>query len=146
MVYKSKIDWWLILIFLGIPAWNIAAEWMKRGTMHPPDSFWLIVAVQVLLVIALTPIRYVIEGRTVSVKCGVIGWEYAAFSVDDVQSIRPTFNPLASPALSLSRLNIDLGVGGNLLISPRNKNDFLRAMEALDSRLQLREGSLVRGS
>lgn len=149
-VFRSKVDWWLILLILVIPGWPIAKEWTERGTGYPSHSFWLLMAVLAavlaFLMIVLIPIRYVIEGRTVSVQFGLIGWEFTAFSVDDVQSIRPTHNPLASAALSLDRLNVDLGYRGNILISPKDKAGFLRAVESLNPQLHPLNGSLIRAT
>ena len=123
---------------------QIVTEWMRRGIATPPVSFWVLVFVLALLVIAFIPIRYVVEGRTVSVQCGLIGWEYVAFPVDEVQSVRSTHNPLASPALSLDRLSIELGFRGRILISPRDKAGFLCALGALDPKLRPLDGSVIR--
>src|SRR6185503_12225157 len=100
LVFRSKIDWWLVLLLLGIPGSQIALQWTSAANWPPPPSFWIAMAVVALLLIAFFPIRYVIEGETVSVQCGLIGWEYVAFRVDEVQIVRSTHNPLASPALS----------------------------------------------
>ena len=142
-VFRSKIDWWLFLILLSIPGSQIAIGWTKFAAGSPPASFWIAVAVPVLLVIAFFPIRYVIEGGTVSVQCGLIGWEYTAFPVKDVQSVRSTHNSLSSPALSLDRLRVDLGFR-EILISPKDKAGFLRALEKLDSQLRPLDDSLIR--
>jgi hypothetical protein len=64
--------------------------------------------------------------------------------VDEIESIRPTHNPLSSPALSLDRLNIELHTGRNILISPKDKSGFLQALMTLDPRLQRSDRSLVR--
>jgi Bacterial PH domain len=143
-VFRSKIDWWLILLVVGVPSLPRAIEWVRGPTTIPPVSFWILMFVLALVVIALVPIRYVIEGRTVSVQCGMLGWEYVAFSVEEVQSVRSTHNPLASPALSLDRLRIELGFRGNILISPQDKAGFLSALEVLDPDLRHLDGSLVR--
>jgi hypothetical protein len=142
-VFRSRVDWWLVILLLVVPGWPIATEWANRGG-SPPASLWVLIAALAILVVTFVPVRYVIEGKTVSIQCGLIGWEYAAFSVDDVQSVRPTHNPLASPALSLDRLNIDLGFRGNILISPKPKGEFLRVIRTLNPQLHPREHSLFR--
>jgi len=137
------MDWWLVVILLGIPGWPIATEWTGLATGSRPAP-WIAMVVLALLVIAFFPIRYVIEGETVSVQCGLIGWEYTAFHAEDVKSVRSTHNPLASPALSLDRLSVDLGFRGKLFISPKDKAGFLRALGALDPKLHRLNDSLVR--
>jgi hypothetical protein len=144
MAFRSKIDWWLVILVLAVPGWHIAADWAKRGIEHPPVSLWVVLAVLGVVGITLVPTRYIIEGRTISIQCGLMGWEYSAFTVEDVQSIRPTHNPLSSPALSLDRLKIELNSGKAILISPRDKTGFLRAINALEPQLRSASHSLVR--
>jgi hypothetical protein len=142
-VFRSKVDWWLVFLAFGLPFLPVVLNWTQPGQVAAP-IVWILAAVLGIAVIVLFPIRYVIEGRTISVQCGLIRWEYAAFDVDEVRSVRPTHNPLASAALSLDRLNVDLGFRGNVLISPKNKAGFLRALTELDPKLQLQGSSLVR--
>ena len=46
--------------------------------------------------------------------------------IDDIESVAPTRNPLTSMALSLDRLAIKTRGGRGVLISPRNKEQFLK--------------------
>lgn len=46
-----------------------------------------------------------------------------------------TSNPLASPALSLDRLKIEYGQGHWIMISPRDREGFLRELESRRSAL-----------
>jgi hypothetical protein len=144
MAFRSKVDWWLVLLVLAVPGWQIAAEWTRRVGGYPPASFWVLIAVLALMGVTLVPTRYVIEGRTVSIQCGLMAWEYAAFPVEDVLSVQPTHNPLASPALSLDRLKVRLRSGGDVLISPGDQKGFLRALSALDPQLRPDGRSLLR--
>jgi hypothetical protein len=142
MSFPSKIDWWLVVLVVAVPAWRIVTQWSELGS--PPAALWVTIAVIVIVGAALVPVRYVIEGRTISVQCGLIGWEFSAFPIEDVQSIRPTHNPLASPALSLDRLKVELGIRNSILISPKDKAGFLRAVSALDPQLRPEGHMLVR--
>jgi hypothetical protein len=143
LAFRSKVDWWLILLLAGIPVIPLAIEWNDGGRSSP--AFFLIPAgIVALISIVFFPIHYVIEGETISVRYGIMRWEYTAFRVQEVQSVRPTFNPLASPALSIDRLSVDLGFRGKLLISPKDKAGFLRALAQLDPQLRPQDGSLLR--
>jgi hypothetical protein len=143
-VFRSKVDWWLALILFSIPGVPMLVRWTRFDTGSLQPSFWIPVIVAAALLVVFVPIRYVIEGETISVQCGVIGWEYTAFHVREVQSVRPTYDILASPALSLDRLSVEMGFRGAILISPKDKAGFLRALEKLDSQLRLQDGSLIR--
>ncbi|QQO05935.1 PH domain-containing protein [Luteimonas sp. MC1750] len=71
--------------------------------------------------------RYTLEPRQLRVQSGPFKWH---IKVADITSITPSSNALSSPALSLDRLRIDYGSGRSLMISPRNKERFLRDIEA----------------
>jgi len=144
-VFRSKVDWWLFLILLSIPGIPMAVVW-TRSAGSPPVSVWTPLIIAGLLVVAFFPVRYVIEGETISVQCGLIQWEHTAFHVKEVQSVQPSFDILAAPALSLDRLSVDLGFRAGVLISPKDKAGFLRAVQALDPELRLVDDSLIRGS
>jgi hypothetical protein len=144
--FRSKVDWWLILILLSILGIPMAVQWGQLTAGSVPSSLWTPMVVVAALAIAFVPIRYVIEGETVSIKCGIIGWEHSAFHVQEVLSIKESYDVLAAPALSLDRLSVDLGFRGQLLISPKDKAGFLRALAELDSRLRPENGSLIRSS
>jgi membrane protein YdbS with pleckstrin-like domain len=146
MSFRSKVDWWLVLLVLALPGWRIATEWAQSGALQPPNALWVALSVLAIVVIALIPTKYVIEGRTISIQCGLMAWEFTAFPVEDVQSVRPTHNPLASPALSLDRLKVQLASRRSILISPKDKAGFLRAVAALDPRLRPEDHSLVRSA
>jgi hypothetical protein len=142
-VFRSKVDWWLFLILASIPGIPMAAVWTSAGG-SPPLSLWTPLIIAGLLVVAFAPVRYVIEGETVSVQCGLLRWEFTAFHVKEVQSVQPTWDILASPALSMDRLDIDLGFRPRILISPKDKAGFLRALQGLDPELRPVNDSLIR--
>lgn len=70
--------------------------------------------------------HYTLEPRQLIVRSGPFKW---CIALADITAITPTSNPLSSPALSLDRLRIDYGRGRSLMISPRNKEQFLHAVE-----------------
>jgi hypothetical protein len=139
-VFPSKVDWWLVALAAFVPGLQIVLYLIGRT---PARSVWIILGIVAFMAVVLFPIRYVIEGRTVLVKCGLIRWNFTSFAVDEIQSVRPSRNPLSSPALSLDRLHVSLRTR-NVLISPKDKTGFLHALEALDPDLQRRDGSLAR--
>lgn len=46
-----------------------------------------------------------------------------------IKSVKKTINPLASPALSLKRLEITYGQYNNVLISPKNREEFMKILK-----------------
>ncbi|MDO9478112.1 MAG: PH domain-containing protein [Pseudohongiella sp.] len=56
-------------------------------------------------------------------KSGPFKWRVP---IKQITSITPTSSPLSSPALSLDRLRIDYGRGESIMISPKNKEQFIQ--------------------
>ena len=124
-VYRSKVDGWLMAIIIYVMAisiWSfIAFDWNSVVTQCA-------VAVSVLLFILvlylLFSIRYIIAGNVLTVKCGSL--YKRMYDINKIKSIKPTCNPLSSPAASLDRLEIKFIDSRNvLLISPKNKQSFV---------------------
>ena len=129
-VYRSKTDAWLLAVLAiaiivslfaaltilsaGSPAaWAIAAFTAIIGAGLP---LWLLLST-----------RYTLGHGQLVVQSGPFKWR---IPVADITSVTPSSNPLSSPALSLDRLRIEYGRGSSLMISPRNKEQFVRDMKA----------------
>jgi len=132
MVFKSKVDRWLVALVFGAPVIGISialAAAVRAGNVHslfvgPPI---LIVA---LLFIAwlFAQTDYRIDGRDLVIRSAFLRWR---IPIDDIQSITPTRNPLSSPALSLDRLEIRHR-RGVMLVSPADKAGFIAALRAVN--------------
>lgn len=128
-VYRSKTDAWIVAV-LGA-AIGICLYASVAVISAAPPSTWRIAAVTAVIGIGLPlwlllSTRYTLEPRQLIVRCGPLKWRIA---VADITAITPTNNPLSSPALSLDRLRIDYGKGRSLMVSPRDKVQFLRVIE-----------------
>lgn len=129
-VYRSKVDIWLfvMLAFAALAALYSAAQTMAAGSTGA-----IVVAILVAVVGVGLPLwllfstRYTLEATRLLAQSGPFKW---VVPLADIKSITPSNNPLSSPALSLDRLRIDYGKGRMLLISPRDKEQFLQAIEA----------------
>ena len=130
-VYRSKIDTWIVVvIILGMLASMGGA--VTSLSVAPASVAWPIA----LLVVAigaglptwlLTTTYYRIDGDTLFVSSGPVRLR---IPIREIVSITPTNNPLSSPALSLDRLRIEYGRGKSVMISPRDKEKFIRSLEA----------------
>jgi hypothetical protein len=135
MVFKSKIDTWLVAVAFGVPVVGIAIA--LNGAMRAHDFHPLYVAVP-LLAIALAFIGwlfnrtdYRIESADLVIRSAFLRW---TIPIHDIQSITPTRSPLSSPALSLDRLEI-LHRRGVVLVSPADKAGFIAALRAVNPRI-----------
>lgn len=130
-VYKSKIDWWLAAIILGAAAVSALTS-LKIVLTAPPAAWWAVLPIAGigtgLPLWLLLGTHYTIESAHLRIRSGPFKWQVP---VADITSIVPSSNPLSSPALSLDRLRIDYGRGATIMISPRDKERFIREIEAL---------------
>ena len=130
-VYRSKTDTWLVaLLTVAIIASSFAAiKVLSVGTL----AAWAI-AVFIVTIGAGLPLWLlfstfsILEHTQLMVQSGPFKWR---IPVADITSVKPSRNPLSSPALSLDRLRIDYGQGRSLMISPSNKDQFVRDIEII---------------
>jgi uncharacterized membrane protein YdbT with pleckstrin-like domain len=132
MVFKSKVDAWLVGLTLGpylvvIGALVVSAA--RASHLRDPRFFAVVavfVAIAGLLVLLFRSTDYRIVDGLLVIRCGVFRWRVP---VDAITSVTPTRSPAASPALSLDRLRIEYQ-GRAILVSPRDKDGFIRSLRA----------------
>lgn len=115
--YSSKIDWWLILIILGIFSYPIVEGIMTK-------QYGLsITMISILIVIfwMFSKIKYAIEGTML-----IVWW--IKIDIHSIKRIYKTNNPLSSPALSLDRIAIVYNKYDEVLISPKLKKEFVEEL------------------
>ena len=73
---------------------------------------------------------YILEGNILRIRCGFL--YNSQIDISSIRQISETNNPLSSPATSLDRLEIRYGQSNMVLISPREKQAFIREIQALN--------------
>jgi len=138
-VYESKRDGWIVvLLWAAVIVMLIAAG--DIWAAHVPFAFRLLVSVLLTLVAAfvlwvLYGTRYTLTETTLIIQSGPFRW---VIDLESISEISPTRNPLSSPACSLDRLHIRYRPNPTgLMISPREKTDFLRDLMALSPGLKM---------
>jgi hypothetical protein len=128
--HKSKIDTWLIVVLASAAAVSLFAG--VTAVMADARSGWWALAMCLAFGVGL-PLwlilgtEYRLESSRLHVRSGPFRW---SIPVREITAVEPTRNPLSSPALSLDRLRIDYGRGKSVMISPRDRERFLRDLEA----------------
>lgn len=131
MKFRSKIDWWLLLIFVVITANIIFKTYQEVHHSSIGTNFSHLIIYSLVIVVIWFPIfstYYVVENSTLVIKSLVFRWK---INIDDIIQIEPTYNPLSSPALSLDRLKISYMKNGRIakvMISPKDKEGFLNTL------------------
>lgn len=120
--YPSKIDPWVAALVLVL---TVALGWSAWQSTDWGGAALLLAWLGGLAVITI-PCYYVLEDDHLFIRAGVWKWRipYA-----DIQSVKPSQSMLAGPALSFQRIEIVSGQAGSILISPVDREGFIRALQ-----------------
>jgi len=134
--FKSKIDWWfhlLVFVLFFLPIFKLAYVFLVLP-QNDNNFFYLILGGSFLLVslIFILPMYfftyYVLDDKQLKVRSGLCCNKKIPY--EKITDVSETRDPWSSPALSLDRIEIQYSTGlGVVLISPENKQEFLRELE-----------------
>ncbi|GEM_PF-477228 len=126
--FRSAVDAWYYVVAFGAPAAVVVIAYSAGGFKSMSEG---LVVAGVIVVSALVPLwlmvstRYTIEGDVLLVRSGPVSKKIL---LGDIRSVTPSHSILSAPALSLRRLDIRYGDRGQVLISPADRDGFLRAI------------------
>jgi len=144
MKFRSKVDWWLHLIFVAFLAVNI---WAIVG-VFVGDFGTIIIAIVFtpLSVFLIVPIwlntYYLLDEDELLVRGGL--GRGTRIGYNQITSICETRNPISSPALSLDRLEIRFksksgSFSDTIIISPRDKQGFIEQLRIKNGNIKVEE-------
>ncbi|MDJ0711737.1 MAG: PH domain-containing protein [Woeseiaceae bacterium] len=129
MRFQTKVDGWIIPVFVVAIAGMLFAF---VAVITGDTPVWLRVVfsgVSVffcgLLLSVLMSTFYVVDKGELRIVSGPFRWRIA---LTDIVEVTPTRSPLSSPALSFDRLKIRYGERRFVLVSPADKEGFVRAI------------------
>lgn len=130
-VYKTRIDTWLLVVLLA--AMGLALLAALEVIVVADRSAWWIAPIAAVLGVGLPAwllldTKYRLDDKELRISSGPFRWRVL---LSTIQSVEPSTNPIASPALSLDRLRIDYGAGQTVYISPRDREAFISELEQL---------------
>jgi hypothetical protein len=122
VTYRSKIGLELIiplLIIFGGLAITMVVNKAWAGVI-------ILAPILAFITHMLLTTYYIVDGQTLVVKCGFL--VNMKIDINTIKSIKETNNALSSPAASLDRLEISYGKYDNVMISPKEKAEFISAL------------------
>ena len=130
-VYKSKVDIWIAVIILFVVAFSLISA-LRELSVYSPYAKWnaLIIAAAGMglpLWLLLTT-RYIVTETQLVVHSGPFRWR---IPISEISAMTPTYSPFSAPALSIKRLRIDYGNNKSVVISPRDRDAFIRQINSL---------------
>jgi Bacterial PH domain len=128
-IYTSKVDTWMATT-VGMAMFAcVLVPFVTYQTVGPviviPGAVTILIGGGLPLWVFMST-RYRLTDTTLFVNTGPFKWEVP---VREITKVTPTRDPLSSPALSLDRLRIDYGQGKALMISPKQKQEFIDDLE-----------------
>ena len=99
-------------------------------------GFSILLAVISIIVHLFTSTTYTIENECLKIKCGIL--YNKSVSIKEIKTISETNSLLSSPALSLDRLAISFGKYDCVIISPKQKKEFIDTIVSLNSTVEVK--------
>jgi len=128
--FSSKVDTWLFLILILTTLVSLIGAFIliiRRGGIIGYLSGILLLSIcGVFPAWFLIDTNYTVANDTLVIKSGPRIW---VVPISSISSVVETRDSRSSPALSLDRLRIRYDGGKIVLISPRDKQGFLQAID-----------------
>jgi len=129
MKFKTKIGWWFHLTMIVIVAIGCVMP-LALGIQYDTMSTIIVgVIMSAITLVFIFPMYlntyYVLENETLHIRCGFI--VNMRIPYKDITMIYETKDPSASIGLSLDRISVNYSKG-EVLISPQNKQEFIRLL------------------
>jgi hypothetical protein len=132
MIYKSKIGW-------VAPA-VIALIIVITSTISVTHGNWNGVSINAFILIfilyLLSNTDYTINGSWLHVRSGFL--VNKTIDIATIRSVVETNSPLSAPAFSLDRLEINYNLYDSVVISPKNKADFVAELIAINPQIEIK--------
>ncbi len=126
-IYKSKVDWWLVLLILAVFGFPIVQGILTKEYMLSAIFVGLIL---LFCILGIT-LKYKIEDGYLSV------WK-TKIDIKTIRKVYATRNPLSSPALSINRIAIVYNKYDEILISPKDRADFVGELLKVNPNIEVK--------
>lgn len=127
-IYKSKIDWWLILLIVGVLGYPIVDGILSK-------EYTLSIVFSILLVLfyfLAKSIQYKIDGEN------LIIWR-TKIPIQSIHKVYRTRIPLSSPALSLDRIGVVYNKYDEIFISPKEREEFIKELLKVNPNIEVKD-------
>jgi hypothetical protein len=132
MYFRSKRDWWLGLLIWGLMLLAAIPALLKPGK----GQLTIMIAVILFIGWIWFGTRYEILEDELKIRCGPFTQR---ISLQEIKEIKRTRSPLSSPACSLDRMEIKYGKSRRVMISPADKENFIKTIIEKSPSIQLDE-------
>ena len=121
MYFPSKRDWWLGLLIWGLVLLAAVPTLLKPGK----GQFIIMIAVILFVGWIWFGTGYAISDDELRIGCGPFRQR---IPLQEIKEIKKTRSPLSAPACSLDRMEIGYGKLKRVMISPADKENFIKTI------------------
>ncbi|MDO5794531.1 MAG: PH domain-containing protein [Turicibacter sp.] len=141
MVYRSKVDAWFYFIVIGmciLMGNSLIQVCLTKSVGAIIFTAIITLSVITLLLGILFRTYYVFEEDGIRIRCFIFC--NVVIPYKSIISVKPTYNPVSSSALSLDRLEVKFMRPNHrpdiALISPIHRDDFIKEVQQRQTMLQ----------
>jgi len=132
MYFPSKRDLWLSLLIWGLVLLGAVPAFLNPGK----GPLMIMIAVILFVGWIWFGTGYEISENELKIRCGPFRQR---IPIQEIKEIKKTRSPLSSPACSLDRMEIKYGNSKRVLISPADKENFIKTIIQKSPSIQLDE-------
>lgn len=132
MIFYSKIDLWMHVVFIGTTLVVLSLPFLYYKTTKDVSLIQSLLVTLLPMMFSLMMLLpsylntyYKIDNGELLVKSGVFK---TTVSIAEIEDIKPTKSLWSAPALSIDRLVIHYGDGNRVVVSPKDKQEFIEAI------------------
>ena len=129
--YKSKLGLELIIPFILIFGYSLF-ELISNKVW---TGIFIMVLTIIFILYTFLSINYKIENDNLNVKCTIL--MNINIDIKSIRKIIETYNPLSSPAASIDRLEIFYNKFDSILISPKDKKEFIQNLLEINPNIEI---------
>ena len=129
--YSSKISYELLVFILLIFYLPLIPDLIENEINAETLSILGFLALVYLFVLYLfLGTNYTIDSNELKIKCGP--FSYDPINIMDIKEVEKTKSLLSSPAPSFDRIRIKYNNSNSIIISPKNKSEFLNHLKEIN--------------
>ncbi|MET4575141.1 PH domain-containing protein [Ottowia thiooxydans] len=137
-MFRSKVDLWLaaLLVISALAVLgSVALAWpVATGLVGKLVLLALLVPGVAFPLWLLLSTAYRLDETELMIQSGPLRWR---IPVQSIRVVEPSRSWISAPALSLDRLRIHYGRAGQTLVSPKQKQAFIQALQQRNSHIRV---------
>lgn len=133
--YLSKISYGLLIIVFIVFFSPLVIILIQNGIDTELTLLFLfLIVVYGFILHMFFNTEYIIDNTQLKVRCGF--FTYKPIKISEMKEISKSTNIISSPAASFDRIEIKYGKFDELIISPKDKIEFAKALTALNPNIK----------